>query len=403
MDFGLSDEQQAVVDLARQILTDRTTPDRLRELEAGADWVDRDLWAELAKADLLGLCLPEAHGGGGYGFLEACLILEAQGRAVAPLPLLGTLVGALVVAESGSEALAGRLLPGVATGAVVLTAALAEPAGDPRRPVAVRAGRDGAQWRLSGTKTMVPLAHVADVALVTAATDDGAAVFAVDLQANGITTERQDTFNHEPTFVVTFDDVTVPADDVVGAPGDGTVDRLADLLTVGLCAITSGVSERAMRITAEYTTTRKQFDKPIGTFQAVVMIWGDLVNKPVNAAARAFGLYAVPRVHHVLNVLHTLLIWSLGLVMFRAVSMRHAGIIYSRILDFDGIIGLHALALKGAVYPAIMCLFVTGLLILSYRLPKDLNYKHPRAFMVAVAMLVIVLGKYGDQFYYFQF
>ncbi len=96
-----------------------------------------------------------------------------------------------------------------------------------------------------------------------------AAVFAVDLQANGITTERQDTFNHEPTFVVTFDDVTVPADDVVGAPGDGTVDRLADLLTVGLCAITSGVSERAMRITAEYTTTRKQFDKPIGTFQAV--------------------------------------------------------------------------------------------------------------------------------------
>ena len=99
MDFGLSDEQQAVVDLARQILTDRTTPDRLRELEAGTDWVDRDLWAELAKADLLGLCLPEAHGGGGYGFLEACLILEAQGRAVAPLPLLGTLVGALVVAE----------------------------------------------------------------------------------------------------------------------------------------------------------------------------------------------------------------------------------------------------------------------------------------------------------------
>ena len=140
-----------------------------------------------------------------------------------------------------------------------------------------------------------------------------------------------------------------------------------------------------------------------GTFQAVVMIWGDLVKRPVNAAARALGLYAVPRVHHVLNVLHTLLIWSLGLVMFRAVSMRHAGIIYSRILDFDGTIGLHALALKGAVYPAIMCLFVTGLLILSYRLPKDLNYKYPRAFMVAVAMLVIVLGKYGDQFYYFQF
>jgi len=269
MDFGLSDEQQAVVDLARHILSDRTTPDRLRELEAGTDWVDRDLWAELAKADLLGLCLPEAHAGGGYGFLEACLLLEAQGRAVAPLPLLGTLVGSLAVAAHGTEALATRVLPGVAAGTTVLTVAITEPFGDPRAPRAVRATAAADGWTLSGTKTMVPLAHVADLMLVTAATDDGAAVFAVDLSASGLTLERQDTFNHEPTFVVTFDEVSVPADDVLGAPGDGAVDRLTDMATVGLCAITSGVSESALRITAEYTTTRKQFEKPIGSFQAV--------------------------------------------------------------------------------------------------------------------------------------
>ena len=140
-----------------------------------------------------------------------------------------------------------------------------------------------------------------------------------------------------------------------------------------------------------------------GTFQAVVMIWSDLVKKPVNAVAHALGLYKVPRVNHVLNVVLTLFIWSMGLVMFRSVSMHHAGMVYARMLDFDGPLGLQALALKGAIYPAIMCLFVTGLLILTYRLPHDLNYKHPRTFMVAVAMLVIVLGKYGDQFYYFQF
>ena len=294
MDFGLSDEQQAVVDLARQILTDRTTPDRLRELEAGTDWVDRDLWAELAKADLLGLCLPEAHGGAGYGFLEACLILEAQGRTVAPLPLLGTLVGGLAIGADGTDALASRLLPGVAAGTTVLTLALAEPGGDPRRPLAVRAARDGDGWTLTGVKTMVPLAHVADAALVTAATDDGPGVFVVDLGADGITTERQDTFNHEPTFVVTFDGVAVPADDVLGSPGDGVTDRLADMATVGLCAITSGVSESALRITAEYTTTRKQFEKPIGSFQAVGQRMADAYVD--NEAVRLTMLSAASRI-----------------------------------------------------------------------------------------------------------
>ena len=88
MDFALSEEQQAIVELATQILTDMCAPERLREVEAGADWFHRDLWSELAKAGLLGIALPESVGGGGFGYLEACLLLERQGRSVAPVPLL---------------------------------------------------------------------------------------------------------------------------------------------------------------------------------------------------------------------------------------------------------------------------------------------------------------------------
>lgn len=100
MDFALTDEQTAIRDLAARILTDQLPPERIRDIEAGDDWFAADTWAELAKADLLGLCLPEAHGGGGYGFFELALICDQVGRTVAPLPVLATLVlGALPIAK----------------------------------------------------------------------------------------------------------------------------------------------------------------------------------------------------------------------------------------------------------------------------------------------------------------
>ena len=113
MDFTFNDEQTAVQEAVEGILTGLVTPDRVQEIEATEDRVDRQLWSELAKADLLGLAVPAAHGGGGYGMVELCLLLEAQGKVVAPVPLWATLVlGALPIAEFGSDALSASLLPG---------------------------------------------------------------------------------------------------------------------------------------------------------------------------------------------------------------------------------------------------------------------------------------------------
>ena len=271
MDFALSDEQQAIVDLTRQILTDRCTPEHLREVEAGTDWFDRDTWNELAKADLLGITLPESVGGGGFGYLEAALLLNEIGRAVAPLPLWSTLVGAGAIAAFGSDATKQAYLSGVVAGTTILALGLSETAADDRRP-RTTARPDGDGWVLHGTKTIVSAFHLADAVLVPASTEDGEVlVFAVPTGAAGVTAERQDTFNHEPQFHVVLDGVAVGADERLGAGTDGAVvlGWILDRAVVGLCAQAAGVAEVGMRVTAGYVAERKQFDKALGTFQAV--------------------------------------------------------------------------------------------------------------------------------------
>ncbi|MEZ5141132.1 MAG: acyl-CoA dehydrogenase family protein [Acidimicrobiales bacterium] len=267
MDFALTDEQHAIVELATQIFTDLCAPEKLREVESGADWFHRDLWRELAKAELLGIPLPEAAGGAGFGFLEACLLLEVAGRAVAPVPLQPTLVAAMAIAELGTGEATRRWLPGVLTGDTVLTLALAELDADVRDPQ-VQAVADGDGWVLEGTKTTVPAMHLAAAVLVTARTSDGeVAVFVVPTDADGVTAERQDTFNHEPQFHVELAGVRVAADDRLG--GDDPLGWVVDRATVGLCALAVGVAHGDVKLTAGYVTERKQFDRPIGSFQAV--------------------------------------------------------------------------------------------------------------------------------------
>lgn len=275
MDFALSDEQTAIRELAGQILSEQLPPERLRELEeTDPDWFAADVWAELAKADLLGLCLPEAHGGGGYGAFELGLILEQVGRNVAPVPAYATLaLGALPIAEFGSEALQGELLPKVIDGSLILTAALSEGSiGLPPAVPATVAERTDAGWSITGTKRLVPAAHLAGRVLVPARTGEGTStVFLVDPTAAGVSHERNTSMNGEPLTTLTFEGVAVAEDDIVGEldGGDAVVSWTLDRALAALCAIQAGVCEAALRITATYTSERRQFDTPIATFQAV--------------------------------------------------------------------------------------------------------------------------------------
>jgi len=274
MDFALNDEQIALRDLASQILSEQLPADRLRDIEASDDWFAADTWAELAKADLLGLSLPEAHGGGGYGFFELALVLEQVGRNVAPLPVLATLVlGALPIAEFGTAEQQSAWLPGVIDGSVLLTAALSEGFdGLPPDVPATTARRAGEGWTITGTKQLVPGAVHATRVLVPAATGEGTStVFLVDPTAAGVSAEVNQGPNLEPLTTYTFDGVAVGSADVLGAVDGGAAVTawITDRAVAAYCALQTGVCEAALRTTATYTSERKQFETPIATFQAV--------------------------------------------------------------------------------------------------------------------------------------
>jgi 3-oxocholest-4-en-26-oyl-CoA dehydrogenase beta subunit len=272
MDFSLTDEQRAIADLAGQILSDRCTLERLKAIEASDDRYDHDLWAEFAKAGLLGAALPESGGGSGGGFVDACLLLEQQGRRVAPIPLLGTVVSsAMPIARFGSVEQQQRYLPGVVSGTTLLTAALTEVGGDSRAPLTT-AKPQGKLWRLSGIKLAVPIADLATAVLVPARTADGqVGVFIVDPKAAGVTLTREEVTNWEAQCRMELSGVMVGPDSVLGSISQGAeiLNWIVDRTTVAVCAITAGVCQEAVRLTAEYTSNRKQFDKPIAMFQAV--------------------------------------------------------------------------------------------------------------------------------------
>jgi len=273
MNFSYTPEQESLRALARQVIGDHATPDRLAEVEATPERVDRVLWAALARAGLLGVCIPEEQGGSGLGIVELCILLEEVGRAVAPVPAFATLVlGALPIAEFGSRAQRESLLPGVVAGERILSAALAEPHNpEPLTPV-TRATPDGAAWRLDGVKLCVPAAAEATVVLVPAALGDGAVgLFLVDPGARGVRLERLETTSREVQCLMTMDAVSVPTEAVLGDATEGRamLRWLVQRATVGLCAMQVGVVDRALRMTAEYTSTREQFGRPLAAFQAV--------------------------------------------------------------------------------------------------------------------------------------
>jgi alkylation response protein AidB-like acyl-CoA dehydrogenase len=271
LNFEFSEEQEAVRDLAAQIFAGHATVERVKEIERSDDRVDRELWKALADANLLGIALPDDAGGSGFGILELCLLLEQQGRVVAPVPLWATLVlGAVPIAELGSPEQRARWLPRVATGDVVLTGALSSSGANDVFSPGVTATAAGGGWTLSGTKPSVPAAHVAACIVVPARVGDGGgdlALFLVEAGAKGVTIERAVTTDREIVGHVHLDGA--PAE--LLAEGRAALEWTFERALVGLCAIQVGVAEAAVRMAAEYTSGRHQFNKPLSTFQGVAL------------------------------------------------------------------------------------------------------------------------------------
>ncbi|HXQ44323.1 MAG TPA: acyl-CoA dehydrogenase family protein [Acidimicrobiales bacterium] len=274
MDFTFTEEQEAVAEAAASVFDGMVTPARVAEIERTADRVDEDLWAALARSNLLGLAVPEAQGGSGLGLTEVCLVLEQQGRAVAPIPLWATTVlGAIPLAQWGTPAQKQRWLPGVVSGEVRLTAALVEAAASATGRPAVRAVAAGGGWSLHGTAHAVPQAHLAARVLVPAVTDAGVIVVLVDPSGPGSTLERVTTTDRQVHPHLHLDGAAVGNADVVVGPADGAtaVTWMLERARVGLCALQLGVTEEAIRRAAAYLNERHQFGRPLSSFQGTML------------------------------------------------------------------------------------------------------------------------------------
>ncbi len=268
MDFETDEPARELAALARTILADHTSPARLAEVEATGDRFDRALWTELARAGVPAAALPEAVGGSGLGLLAQCAVLVEVGRTVAPVPYLPSIVvAAAAIAEHGTAAQRDAWAAPAARGELVLTAALAEELGDDPAVPATAAERAGSRWRLRGTKVAVPAGPVADLFLVPAATPGGTTVFLVTPDDPGVAVRRQVIVDGDAEAILELDHVELEDDRVLG--GAGVAEWLAAREGVGRCAHQLGVTEAALRMTAEYASSRVQFDRPIATFQAV--------------------------------------------------------------------------------------------------------------------------------------
>lgn len=261
MDFRLSEEQEALQALAREIFENEVTPERLKAVEAAAEGIDDELWSRLAEANLLGLAISENQGGMGMGFFDLCVLLHEMGRAVAPVPLLPTLVGAaLPIAEFGSESQRDQWLAPLAKGELLLAA------GSLDAP-ALEATPSGKGWTLSGSCDHVAGVQRATRVVLRAADANGDFLALVDPCAVGFAATCSLTSRREPVFALELTGVSIGEADVLR--GAGLLPWTHARMLVAIAAAQVGVSERALEITTAYLGEREQFGAPLAALTAV--------------------------------------------------------------------------------------------------------------------------------------
>ncbi|MEU4315094.1 acyl-CoA dehydrogenase family protein [Nocardia sp. NPDC024068] len=274
MDFTPTEAQSDLARLTGEVCDKLVTADRLRELDGGTAKFDDTLWKSLAETGVLSAALPESVGGSGFGSLEQTAILRELGKAVASVPYLWSVVlGAGSLAEFGS-AEQRELGADAAAGTSILTVALAEERNwEPARPTTT-ATETGGGWRVTGTKTTVPVADRAARILVPASVSGVAAVFLVDPSAESVTVTAQQVTDRGAESLVEFADA--PAE-LLGTVDDGAriLGWLLDRAWLGLAATQLGTLERSLELVAGYGREREQFGRAVGSFQAVAQRLAD--------------------------------------------------------------------------------------------------------------------------------
>ena len=314
MDLSLTDEQQAIKDSARQFFEAECPTTLVRAMEQDDRGYPSDLWERISGLGWPGLPFPEDLGGSGGTLTDLAVLLEEFGRALVPGPVFNSVaVVGLTLLDAGSDAQRSEILPRIADGSLIATAALLdENARYGPDSVTMTATRRNGGYALDGTKMFVEYANSADLMLVPARADNDVVLLLVPTSADGISLTRLDSIARDPQFAVEFSDVFVSDGEVVGNPeqgppctqhgsegkishssplsthsskspprtrhgGDVALKRTLDRAALLHCAHSIGGAQHVLEMTVAYTKQRVQFDRAIATFQSVQHDCADMV------------------------------------------------------------------------------------------------------------------------------
>ncbi|MDY7032428.1 MAG: acyl-CoA dehydrogenase family protein, partial [Thermodesulfobacteriota bacterium] len=278
MDFDFSEDQVMIIDSAKKFMEKECPKEKVRELREDEKGHDPELWNKMMELGWMGLIFPEEYDGTGLEFMDLVLLMEEMGKNILPGPFFATVcLCSLPILEYGTDEQKKEVLPKIAYGEQIWTLALTEENGSYEADgVELGATQDG-DYVLEGTKLFVPYANVADHLLVAARTSkkedpkEGVTVFMVDAKSPGVKTAVMPTAAHDKQCEVTLDKVKVPKEKVLGERDKGwdVIEFIIQRASVLKSAEMLGGAETALDIANAYAKERVQFDKPIGSFQAI--------------------------------------------------------------------------------------------------------------------------------------
>ena len=278
MDFHLSGGQQLLVNTAREFLRRQCSPSVVAESLASERGFSPELWKEISVLGWPGLLVPAEYGGSGGSHVDACLLAEEMGRTCFPAPYVtSAVVGTLLIAAGGNPAQRERLLPALASGERLCALALTEESASVDRDAIRVTGEPGGE--LSGRKLFVNDAHVADELIVVARGAAGLSLFVLDARRPGVAVLPMAALAGGRPCEVTFDGVELRAADLLGEQGRGW-ELLQPALETGALARAAelvGCAQHILELCVEHTKGRKQFGRPLGSFQAVQHACADLL------------------------------------------------------------------------------------------------------------------------------
>jgi alkylation response protein AidB-like acyl-CoA dehydrogenase len=285
MNLALSEEQEMLKKMARDFLSDKLPKTVVKEIEQSEAGYSPELWQEMAGLGWMGLALPEKYSGSGMSFLDLAILLEEMGRACLPGPYFSSVIlGGLAIADIGNDEQKQQYLPKIASGEIIFTLALTEASAQYDADIETKATTDKDGYVINGTKLFVPDAHIANYMLAVARTDEkakgeeGLTIFIVDGKSPGISSTVLNTIANDKLCQVLFKDVKVPKENILGELNQGwkEVQKIIQRAAVAKCCEMVGCIQQALDMTVSYAKERKQYDRPIGSFQVIQHYCADM-------------------------------------------------------------------------------------------------------------------------------